>query len=122
MADATAQTTTKTDADYTIFMLVKTTIEWLSLRPEERFGFLRSDIEPLLKKFPSVRMNFFDTEFFNSEITDVIVWETSDLPAYRALIEGLRESPFWDRYFRVVSILPGVRNAYADHYDKVPVG
>jgi Darcynin, domain of unknown function len=52
----------------------------------------------------------------------VVVWQTSDLAAYRSIIEGLRESRFWDRYFRIVSILPGVENAYADHYRVDPVG
>lgn len=107
---------------YTVFMLVKTTPEWLALSPQERFAFLGTDIEPLLGRHPSVRMRFYDTEFFNSEVTDVIVWETGDLAAYRSVIEGLRESRFWDRYFRVVSILPAVENAYAKHYDVEPVG
>lgn len=107
---------------YTIFMLVRTTPEWLALSPAQRFGFLGSDIEPLLKQYPQVGMRFYDTEFFNSEVTDVIVWETRELDAYRAVVEGLRESPFWDRYFNVVSILPGIENAYADHYDVAAVG
>jgi hypothetical protein len=111
-----------TKTEYTIFMLVKTTTDWLALSPEERFGFLATVIEPLLHRFPTVRMQFYDTEFFNSAVSDVIVWETSDLGAYCALIENLRETQFWDRYFTITSILPGIRNAYAARYDVTPVG
>ncbi len=97
---------------YTIFMLIKATRAWLDLPPRERFAFLASDVEPILSKHPAVTMGFFDTEFYNSEVSDVIVWETSDLRAYESTVEDLRDTLFWDHYFTVVSILPGVENAY----------
>lgn len=109
-------------AEYTVFMLVKTNDPWLKLTPEQRFAFLGSDIEPILKGHPGVRLRFFDTEFFNSDVTDVLVWETADLKAYQLVIEALRESRFWDHYFQVVSILPGIENAYASNYNVKPVG
>ncbi|WP_216843125.1 darcynin family protein [Granulicella sp. S190] len=28
----------------------------------------------------------------------------------------MRETPFWDRYFSILEILPGVENAYAQNY------
>jgi hypothetical protein len=34
------------------------------------------------------------------------------------VVEALRETPFWDRYFDIVEILPGVENAYAKNYDR----
>jgi hypothetical protein len=34
------------------------------------------------------------------------------------VVEALRETPFWDRYFRVVEILVGVENAYATNYGR----
>ena len=106
-----------TPTAYTIFMLVKATEAWLALSPPDRFAFVRAEIQPRLREQPGVSLRYFDTEFFNSEVSDVMVWETRDLDAYRALIEGLRETQFWDHYFRVVSILPGVENAYAAHYE-----
>jgi hypothetical protein len=36
-------------------------------------------------------------------------------------VEELRESPFWDRYFEVVEILPGVEDAYAKNYDRAVI-
>jgi hypothetical protein len=34
------------------------------------------------------------------------------------LVEDLRDTPFWDRYFKIVEILPGVENAYAKNYNR----
>lgn len=107
---------------FTIFMQVKTTPAWIALSPAKRFEFLGNTIEPILKEHPSVRMRFFDTEFYSAEVTDVIVWETKNLAEYQAIVEALRETPFWGQYFDVVSILPGIENGYADAYDQVPVG
>lgn len=109
-------------ATFTIFMQVKTTPAWLALSPQRRFAFLGETIEPILARHPSVRMRFFDTEFYAADVTDVIVWETKDLAAYQAIVEALRETPFWGQYFEVVSIVPGVENAYADAYDRPAVG
>ncbi|WP_408311697.1 darcynin family protein [Paraburkholderia sp. RL17-347-BIC-D] len=35
----------------------------------------------------------------------------------RRLAQGF-DHPFWDRYFDIVEILPGVENAYAKNYDR----
>lgn len=102
---------------YSVFMLVKTTNEWLALTPEERFAFLDTDIKPILESHPAVKMRFFDTEGFNSRVTDVIVWESDSLSSYQGVVEKLRESKFWGTYFEVVEILPGIENAYANHYN-----
>jgi hypothetical protein len=107
---------------YTIFMLVKTTNVWLALSPPERFAFLDTDINPILQAHPLVKMRFFDAEAFNSRVTDVMLWETSDLGQYSSVVEGLRESRFWGTYFEVVEIIPGVENGYAEHYQMTPMG
>jgi hypothetical protein len=36
--------------------------------------------------------------------------------AFQLLVEALRETPFWDRYFDMVEILVGVENSYAKNY------
>ena len=105
---------------YSIFMLVKTTDKWLSLSPQERFAFLDSDINPILEENPTVEMSFFDTEGFNSRVTDVIVWQSQDLGSYQSVVEALRESDFWGKYFEIVEILPGIENAYANCYNVNP--
>lgn len=105
-------------APMTIFMLVKTTPEWLAIAPDGRFAFLESTMRPLLKQHPTVTFRFYDTEFYSARVTDVLVWEVTDRHAYELVIEGLRETPFWDRYFQIVDILPSVENAYADNYGR----
>lgn len=124
-AHATATGTTprpSASPSFSIFMLVRTTPQWLALRPEERFAFLGTDIEPILKKHPAVRMRFFDSEAYHARVSDVILWETADLGQYQSLVEELRESRFWGTYFEIVDILPAIENAYAAHYDVKPIG
>lgn len=103
-------------------MLVRTTTEWLGLTPAERFGFLGRSIRPLLAAHPAVRLRFFDTEAYAARVFDVMMWETGDLGAWHALVDGLRETPFWGRYFEVLEILPGIENGYAAQYGVTPVG
>ena len=107
---------------FTLFMLVKTTPQWLALTPPERFAFVEKTIKPILGKHPEVKLRFFDVEAFAARFSDVLMWETADLERYQSLVEHLRETPFWDVYFQVLEILPGIENAYADHYDVEAMG
>lgn len=106
----------KTKSKVTIFMIVKTTTEWLALEPGVRFEFVRKVLAPLLAKYADVKLRFFDVEAFSARASDVLVWETEDLSCYQSLVEDLRETAFWDRYFAVLDILPGFEDGYADHY------
>jgi Darcynin, domain of unknown function len=103
----------------TVFMLVKTQPEWLGMNPPERFAQLKTHVEPLLRKYQSkIKLRFYDAEFYSARITDLWVWEAQDHHAYELLVEDLRETPFWDRYFSIVEILPAVENAYAANYNR----
>lgn len=105
------------DADLTAFLLVKTTPEWLGLTVEQRVAAFTTEVVPAIeKKTKGVRSRFYDTEFYSARVTDVWVWEARDHQAYQLLIEALRETRFWDRYFKVVEILVGVENGYARNY------
>ncbi len=107
------------EPEITVFMLVKTQVEWLAMPVEDRFRNLRQDVEPLLAKYKDdIRLRFYDTEFYSTRVTDVWVWEVRTHHAYQLLVEDLRETAFWDRYFVIVDILPGVENAYAKNYDE----
>lgn len=110
-----------TDKPHTIFMLVKTTTAWLALPTAERFAFLSKAIQPILAAHPTVRMRFYDSEFFSARVSDVVVWETTDLPAFRGLVDRLRETKFWGTYFDVVEIVPAVENSYADINNVAPI-
>ncbi|MFD0437992.1 darcynin [Streptomyces sp. WAC 01325] len=106
----------------TAFMLVKTTPEWLALTVQERVEAFTTQVVPTIKSRTSgVRSRFYDTEFYSTRVTDVWVWEADDHGAYQLLIDALRETPFWDRYFEVVDLLVGTENGYARTYGVEPV-
>ena len=103
----------------TVFILVKTRPEWLGFAAEQRFEALRVHVQPVLRKHAAkVRLRSYDVEFYSARVTDIWAWEAADHHAYQLLIEDLRDTPFWDRYFDVVEILPGVENAYAENRDR----
>jgi hypothetical protein len=105
--------------EFTVFMLVKTTPEWLGFPVARRHELAREQLTPILKKHASgVSLRYFDVEFYSARVTDIWMWDAKDHRAYQLLVEELRESPFWDRYFEVVEILTGVEDAYAINYDR----
>ncbi|CAL9345545.1 MULTISPECIES: darcynin family protein [unclassified Streptomyces] len=107
----------QTPAPVTAFMLVKTTPEWLALTVEERVHALTTEVVPVIEaRTTGVRSRFYDTEFYSARVTDVWVWEAVDHQAYQLLVDALRETPFWDRYFEVVDLLVGTENGYARTY------
>jgi chlorite dismutase len=107
------------DAALSVFMLVKTNPEWLGFPVEERFRLLAQHVEPILHKHrEKVRLRFYDVEFYSARVTDIWLWDVADPHSYELLVEDLRETPFWDRYFAIVEILAGVENAYAKNYDR----
>ncbi|MFL9898466.1 hypothetical protein PQR75_10195 [Paraburkholderia fungorum] len=103
----------------TVFMLVKTTPEWLGFSIDERFRLLREHVEPILETHADkVSLRFYDVEFYSARVTDIWVWDATSHHAYELLVEALRETPFWDRFFEIVEILPGVENAFAKNYNR----
>jgi len=119
------QTDTRSNFDdpaMTVFMLVKTMPEWLAMSVDERYIELAKHVEPIVQRHcDRVRLRFYDVEFYTARVTDVWVWDALDHHAYELLVEDLRETPFWDRYFAIVEILPGVQNAFAKNYGREAV-
>ncbi|WP_342107480.1 darcynin family protein [Methylobacterium sp. SI9] len=110
------------DPKLTVFMLVKTSPEWLALPIDDRFARLREAFEPILRRHAdTVRLRFYDAEFYTARLTDLWVWEAADHHAYELVVEALRETAFWDRWFSIVEIIPAVENAYATHYGRAPL-
>ncbi len=103
------------------FMLLKTTTTWLQIPTKERFEFLAETITPILKKYHTVKMRFFDSEAFSGHFTDVLMWETAAVKDYQFLVEELRETLFWGTYFEIVEIVPAIENAYALYNDVSPI-
>ena len=79
----------------TVFMLVKTSPEWLAMSIDDRFARLREVFEPILRRHAdSVTLRFYDAEFYTARFTDLWVWEASEHHAYESVVEALRETPF----------------------------
>ncbi|MFD9379823.1 darcynin family protein [Streptomyces sp. NPDC059999] len=111
-----------TEPPVTAFMLVKTTPEWLALTVQERVNAFTTQVLPVIEaKTTGVRSRFYDTEFYSARVTDVWMWEAEDHHAYQLLIDALRETPFWERYFEIVDLLVGTENGYARTYGLEPV-
>ncbi|PNG26486.1 darcynin [Methylocella silvestris] len=103
-------------------MLVKTSPEWLGFPVKTRFAELREHFEPILRKHAEgVRLRFYDAEFYSARVTDIWLWEATSHHAYELLVEDLRETAFWDRFFDIVEIIPAVENAYAANYGEAPL-
>ncbi|WP_194820782.1 darcynin family protein [Micromonospora sp. S-DT3-3-22] len=114
--------TERTDPPVTAFMLVKTTPEWLAMTVAERVQAFTTHVLPVIQaRTRGVRSRFYDTEFYSARVTDIWVWEADDHDAYRLLIDALRETPFWDRYFQVVDLVVGTENGYARTYGLKPL-
>ncbi len=106
----------------TVFFLVKTTPEWLAFPVKERLEHGRRTLQPILDEFrDKVHLKWFDVEFYNARITDVWMVEAREHLDYQMFCEKLRETPFWDRFFRVEEILPGEENAWAKNYQVDPL-
>ncbi|WP_431772523.1 darcynin family protein [Streptomyces cucumeris] len=111
-----------TEPPVTAFMLVKTTPEWLALTVQQRVDAFTTQVLPAIEaRTTGVRSRFYDTEFYSARVTDVWVWEAEDHHAYQLLIDALRETPFWDRYFEIVDLLVGTENGYARSYGLEPL-
>ena len=109
-------------AKLTVFMLVKTSPEWLALPIDDRFARLRETFEPILRRHAECRQAaLLRAEFYTARLTDLWVWEAADHHAYELVVEALRETAFWDRWFTIVEIIPAVENAYATNYDRAPL-
>lgn len=110
-----------TSQNHTSFMLVKATRHWLNMAPEQRFTFVKEQIQPILGEHHDVTMRFFDTESYTARISDILVWTSPNLLAYQSVIRKLRDTLFWDHYFDVVQIITAVENGYAEYYGIDPL-
>ncbi|MFO0749500.1 MAG: darcynin family protein [Myxococcota bacterium] len=113
---ATADPTRDRPVTLTVFFLLRATATWLAKTPAQRHAFVDEVLRPLLARRPGVRLRYFDAEAYSARTSDVLMWEVRDERAYRALVEDLRETPFWGRCFEVRDIIPAVEDGFARHY------
>lgn len=109
-----AQADSRRPIKLAVFMLVNTRPEWLGFSESARPRGLRDALEPLLARHAGqVSLRVFDIGFYSAHATDLWMWEAADHQAYERLADDLRDTPFRDRFFEIVEILPGVENAPA---------
>jgi len=108
--------TPEAGAPKTVFYWLRTGSEWLKLSPAERNAFVDSALRPILRRYPQVKLRYFDAEAYSAEVSDVLAWEFHTDSAYAAVVECLRETRFWNHYFEVIKIIPCVEDGFASHY------
>ncbi len=105
-----------TEPVLTFFVSLKSHPPWLALTRQQRADFLRETVQPILARYPAVKLRFYDAEAFSGRCTDMAVFETADLGAYTFLIDALRDTPFFGLpYYEVLDIIPAVENSYRDY-------
>jgi hypothetical protein len=59
-----------------------------------------------------VRLRFFDASALHGRCSDLMVWETTDMPEYRAAVESLRRHALLhEPHFEILDVIPTVPDA-----------
>src|SRR5688572_32392005 len=59
---------------YTVLLLLNATPQWLSLTRDERSVFFEKEVMPIFQKVgKTVKVNFFDSEYFHSTVSDFMI-------------------------------------------------
>lgn len=97
---------------FTIFVLLKTLPAWLALPRPRRNEIAAAAFADALRD-GSVGIRHFDAEAFSALCTDVAVFDAGDLLAFYAVMERLRDSPFFTvPYFEAVAIVPAIEDGF----------
>lgn len=92
----------------TIFMLIRSTPDWLRLPRQERAVIAEAALSTL-----GSRIRHFDAEAFSARATDVVMFETHDLADFHADVERLRDAAlFTVPYFEIVEIIPTIEDGF----------
>ncbi|MFD3247268.1 darcynin family protein [Rahnella aquatilis] len=96
----------------TVFVLLKTTREWLRLERSERNRIADTVLSTVLPD-NKVTLRMFDAEAFTTKCTDVAMFEAEDMESFYFAIERLRDSELITKpYFEMVDIIPSIENGY----------
>ncbi|YCH32295.1 hypothetical protein M1D48_09885 [Erwinia sp. D4-22] len=96
----------------TVFVLLKTTKEWLRLERAERNRIADSVLSTVLSD-STVTLRMFDAEAFTTNCTDVAMFQAEDMQAFYFTIERLRDSELITKpYFEMVEIIPTIEGGY----------
>ena len=97
---------------FTIFVLLKTTTEWLKLERNKRNQIADQALANIFKD-ESVTLKMFDAEAFSTKCTDIAMFQTEDMKSYYFVIERLRDSVLITHpYFELVDIIPTIEDGF----------
>jgi hypothetical protein len=100
---------------YTVFMLLKAQAPWLALSRDERDALYDSALVTIFNRFPAVRLRCFDASAFHGRCSDLLVWDTTDMPEYHEAVETLRGHALLDqRHFEIVDVIPTIPDGWRD--------
>lgn len=96
----------------TVFVLLKTTKEWLRLERTERNRIADSVLSTVLSD-STVTLRMFDAEAFTTKCTDVAMFQAEDMQSFYFTIERLRDSKLITTpYFEIVDIIPTIEDGF----------
>lgn len=104
-----------TRRQYTIFVLMTATAEWLAMSREARNAFVETTLGPIFARYAdAIEVRMFDAEAFSARCSDIAVFAADDLKQYYFLMEELRDTPLFGRpYFLVNEIIPAIEGGFA---------
>ena len=98
-----------------VFMLLKANPPWLALSRDERDALYDSALVMIFNRFPSVRLRCFDASAFHGRCSDVLVWDTTDIPEYHEAMQALRQHALLDqRHFEIVDVITSIPDGWRD--------
>lgn len=75
---------------------------------------------PIIQRISkTVKVSFYDSEYFHSSVSDFMIVSTSILDDYKLLIELLRDTKVYGvPYFEIKDIIAGQENLFEDFNEK----
>lgn len=101
---------------YTIILMYEFMPKWLRLDLQQRKAFREQYVNPIFKRYiEQVQARFYDSEAFDAEISDFIVFSAVDLKHYYFLMEELRDTPlFSEEYIKIRRVLIGLEDGHME--------
>ncbi|WP_315708458.1 darcynin family protein [Brenneria uluponensis] len=106
----------------TVFVLLKTTTEWLRLPRSER-NRIADEVIPTVLSGGKVSLRMFDAEAFTTKCTDVAMFHADDMESFYFAIERLRDSTLITKpYFEMIEIIPTIEDGFKKFEEKSHIG
>ncbi|WP_395704190.1 darcynin family protein [Aquabacterium sp.] len=101
---------------YTVFMLLQAQPDWQALPREQREALCDDALMQVYNRFAAVRLRWHDASAFHGRCTDVLVWETTDLPEYHEAVATLRRHAFLDRqHFALLDVITTIPDGWREY-------